>query len=995
MIKRPFFLLSLIWLSTGSLAAQQLYFFAPPIDSPNSHIGILDLQTCDTTILVRSSLYEYAFHADSTLYGARNDTLYKVSLENGGISYVADFGLAGQYADSLIGVQGMATMGNTVFVLFRGPAYNLGKYNVVTGITELVDPSFSGLISPAGPSGLTVRNGRLVSSNWSGGFYALDTTSLVNNELLYAHPDFEPFSNAIATFPVSCDSSRTFITNLWYLDTPEKEDIMEVNFATQSLELVCSHEFLISSLWAYEESLPPPCSISLDPDLDDSSAPRYAYRADTSCAGAPIPLVGEDLALLSEIGFIDSIRATLSGALDGPQESLSLGPADSLSITGNGTHSLLLRPALGTPSLERWRDALRALGYYNTAAPLPTFGQRQVTLLAYAAGNAADTATTLIPIFNTTPPAGAGGSLALCPQDSSFSLFGALQGAPAPGGAWQPGNGTFNPSADPPGDYLYITSGSGGCPGDTAAVRASLLPQPSFSLGPDTVLCQAESFLLQAPAGLAGYLWGGGSSGLSLAATASGTYWLQAANAEGCTASDTIVLTFSHFDSLLLDAAPVSCFGGNDGRVDASPVGGLPPYLFEWAGGAFTPPLAGLPAGAYAITATDANGCTQTASIAITQPEEIRAEESRQLCQGQAYSWQGYSLAADTSLCAVYPSAEGCDSTLCLSLSFLPAPSIGLPDTASFCEGQTLTLSAGQHAAYLWQGGSTSPALEVGQAGDYGVTVTGANGCTAADTASVTLRPAPGLWVQAIPPLCFGQANGAIIVDSVTNGLGPFVYQLEGLSPQGQPIFNQLPAGAYRLLLADAAGCRADTLLLLPEPPPFFADAGQDQTLQPGDSAQLSASTNAGLPAFAWSPPLGLSCADCPNPLASPPASQLYRLIVTDSLGCTASGEVLVALAPRPKVAMPNAFSPNGDGINDRLLPASGADGIRVLYFRVFNRWGAMVHEEESASIAELKGWGGAYKGEPQPIGVYAYALSLEWADGRREVLSGDVALLR
>ncbi|MCB0597381.1 MAG: gliding motility-associated C-terminal domain-containing protein [Lewinellaceae bacterium] len=996
MIKKLLLLFSLIWLSALFLPAQQLYFFAPPANnSDNSHIGIIDLQTCDTTIIVRSSLNALAFHADSTLYGVRKDTIYKVSLEDGSINYVADFGLAGQYPTDNIATYGIAAMGNTIFVLFGQPAYNLGKYNVATGATILVDPTFSGLNAPGGAAGLSVRNGQLISSNWGGGFYALDTTSLANNELLYPHPDFEPFSNAIATLPVNCDSSRTFITNLWYLDTPEEEDIMEVNFATQSLELVCSHDFLISSLWTYEESLPPPCALSLDPDQDDSTAPLYTYRADSSCAGAPISLVDDDLSLLSEIGFIDSIRIVLSGAPDGPLEFLSIGLVDSLNAVGSGTHSLLLRPAEGAPSLERWRGALSALEYHNTAAPLPTFGQRQATLLAYAAGNAADTALALIPIFNTTPPAGEDGSLALCPQDSSFGLFAALQGAPSPGGAWQPGNGLFNPAVDAPGDYLYITSGNGGCPSDTAAVRASLLPEPSFSLGPDTVLCQAESFLLQAPAGLGDLRWSDGSNGPSLTAATSGTYWLQAANAEGCAASDTIALSFSHFDSLLLSASPVTCFGGSDGAVSASPAGGQPPYAFEWAGGAFAPPLPGLPAGAYAVTATDAYGCTQAASIIVPEPAEIRIEESRQLCQGQEYSWQGYSLTADTSLCAVYPSAEGCDSTLCLALSFLPAPSIGLPDTASFCEGQSLTLSAGQHAAYLWQGGSTSPTLEVSQPGDYSVTVTETNGCTAADTASVSLRPAPGLWAQAIPPLCFGQAGGAIIVDSVTNGQAPFVYQLEGQSPQAGPVFNQLSAGAYRLLLTDAAGCRADTLLPLPEPSPFFVDAGEDQTLTPGDSVQLSPVTGAALPAFAWSPPAGLSCADCPNPVASPLASQLYRLTVTDSMGCMASDEVLVALAPRPKVAVPNAFSPNGDGANDRLLPVSGAENIRVAYFRVFNRWGAMVHGEEGALVAELAGWDGTYKEEPQPIGVYVYALSLEWPDGRREVLGGDVALLR
>jgi hypothetical protein len=116
----------------------------------------------------------------------------------------------------------------------------------------------------------------------------------------------------------------------------------------------CPLTFRATSAASRHELGPPPCALSLDPD---AGAPGLSYAADTSCALLPLPLLADSFRLESEIGYLDSLRLRLSGALDGAAEYLSLAAADNLAVEGSGTGSLLLRPALGRPSLEAWRAA--------------------------------------------------------------------------------------------------------------------------------------------------------------------------------------------------------------------------------------------------------------------------------------------------------------------------------------------------------------------------------------------------------------------------------------------------------------------------------------------------------------------------------------------------------------------------------------------------------------------------------------------------------------
>ena len=97
-----------------------------------------------------------------------------------------------------------------------------------------------------------------------------------------------------------------------------------------------------------------------------------------------------------------------------------------------------------------------------------------------------------------------------------------------------------------------------------------------------------------------------------------------------------------------------------------------------------------------------------------------------------------------------------------------------------------------------------------------------------------------------------------------------------------------------------------------------------------------------------------------------------------------------------PRVYVPNAFSPNRDGTNDRFFPFGGSD-VRVIYnFQVYGRYGQLLYAvSDLLPNAAGSGWDGRFRGEAMPPGVYVWRAELEFVDGRREVYAGDVTLVR
>jgi gliding motility-associated-like protein len=173
-----------------------------------------------------------------------------------------------------------------------------------------------------------------------------------------------------------------------------------------------------------------------------------------------------------------------------------------------------------------------------------------------------------------------------------------------------------------------------------------------------------------------------------------------------------------------------------------------------------------------------------------------------------------------------------------------------------------------------------------------------------------------------------------------------------------------------------------------------MVSAGADQEVLPGQPVTLSGSSSAAM--VQWLPEEGLSCPTCLSTNAEPMATQVYQLLATDSLGCTAMDEVQVTVLPASAYYLPNAFSPNGDGRNDTFGPLPARPGIEAAQFRVFDRWGGLIFERSNLPLEDGRlFWDGQVRGESAPAGVYVWVLQVRLPNGRAEQVQGEVLLLR
>lgn len=160
------------------------------------------------------------------------------------------------------------------------------------------------------------------------------------------------------------------------------------------------------------------------------------------------------------------------------------------------------------------------------------------------------------------------------------------------------------------------------------------------------------------------------------------------------------------------------------------------------------------------------------------------------------------------------------------------------------------------------------------------------------------------------------------------------------------------------------------------------ADAGPDVTIIQGRPAELRAS---GGVSYQWEPAASLSNANVANPVARPDVTTTYTVTITTEEGCTATDEVTVTVIPA--ITAPNAFSPNGDRVND-VWEIENIQNYPDARVEIFNRWGNQIFN----STGYATPWDGTYNGESLPVATYYYIIYLNSSE---KPISGHVTIIR
>ncbi|HRI59957.1 MAG TPA: T9SS type A sorting domain-containing protein, partial [Saprospiraceae bacterium] len=427
--------------------------------------------------------------------------------------------------------------------------------------------------------------------------------------------------------------------------------------------------------------------------------------------------------------------------------------------------------------------------------------------------------------------------------------------------AWTgPNNFTSNqedPNVNIPGDYnLTVTWGTNGCISTATATVVQNITPPTVSIAtPAHLNCNNSTVQINATASSQGpnftYLWTttngnivSGATTLTPIVNAAGTYNLLITNStNGCTTTGNTTVIQSPPVTAAASATNVSCNGGANGTATATGGGGAGNFTFAWSNGGTTATISNLPAGTYTVTIADSETCTATATATVTQPAVLLANAS-----------------------ATGETSNGANDGTATA-----APTGGTPAYS-----------------YLWSNNATTATIINLAPGNYTVTVTDVNGCTAVQTVTVnSFNCNISATIASTNITCNGANNGTASV-SVSGATPPVSYTWS--NGENTPSIDSLPAGSYAVSILDGNGCPATLSVSITEPPVLSANA----TATAETSLNANDGTATAQPAGGTSPYTYLWSNDSTTSTITGLAPGSYSVTVADANGCTSVQTVIV-----------------------------------------------------------------------------------------------------
>ena len=356
-----------------------------------------------------------------------------------------------------------------------------------------------------------------------------------------------------------------------------------------------------------------------------------------------------------------------------------------------------------------------------------------------------------------------------------------------------------------------------------------------------------------------------------------------------------------------------------------------------------------------------------------------------------------------TAAISVTPSTSFCPgASVAFFITVYPTPAVTAGNDRIVCIGSSLQLSANGASQYTWTPSTwlsctncPNPAATPLDSIKYVVQGVSSFGCMANDTVSLNVIKPFQMLVTPNDTLCIGEstnlrASGANnYLWSPPSGLN----RTDIADPTATPNTTTL----YRVVGYDGHNCFTDTnfIRIIVGPKPTL-NIGPDLTLSTGSTVHLNPVTQNGpIINWSWTPSAGLSCTNCPTPILTVKDNSYYVLSVTNNYGCITNDTIFIfVFCKNAQVFIPNAFTPDGDGLNDVLMVRG--KGIFIKTFRIFNRWGELVFEKTNFNPNDLQyAWDGKVRGVPATPDVFVYTADVICDNGIVYTYKGNTTLLK
>lgn len=561
---------------------------------------------------------------------------------------------------------------------------------------------------------------------------------------------------------------------------------------------------------------------------------------------------------------------------------------------------------------------------------------------------------------------------------------------------------------------IYALAGcAAGNPSDSTTIQ--LRDYDTLGINPpDTsFICKGSPVQLAASAGYSIYLWDADPTlsstiirnPIAIPVADPTTYYCTATEGT-CNARDSVMIKWKRL--YLTSSLGVNCKNDATGEISVSRgPGWLSPVMFSLNNNAYQPDsvFLNLPAGLYSIKIKDATGCIDSLNITVSQlfPDLVISNTATNpaSCSGNAdgsvtitaaggngpylYSIDGINFQASNifNVSAGTKTITVKDNNNCITAQNIVIPvnntvTLVAGSNTTICEGKTYQLDPISNGTnFTWTPAATlSNAAIINPIATPVITtkyfITATTGiCSRIDSITVFVNPAPKPAAGADATVCYKK-------NKQLNGSGGVSYLWTPATFLNDPtIFNPLVMApdasiTYSLAVVDANGCNSlkDDSVSITVTAPALLYVGNDTTVAIRQPLQLFSSdvNNSGFTAYSWSPVYGLN-----NPFGADPIAVLdrditYHVYAATAAGCEAFDTIKIKVYQGPELYVPNAFTPNGDGLHDVLKVK--AVGMREFhFFRIYNRFGELLFTTADPN----KGWDGTVKGKLQNLGTYVW----------------------
>lgn len=348
----------------------------------------------------------------------------------------------------------------------------------------------------------------------------------------------------------------------------------------------------------------------------------------------------------------------------------------------------------------------------------------------------------------------------------------------------------------------------------------------------------------------------------------------------------------------------------------------------------------------------------------------------------------------------VVGNANGCKDSLVGNFEVHDLPTISAGGDTIICAGDYAQLQAIGAVEYRWTpvdllscADCPNPLAHPSRPTEFTVIGTDEHGCSDTDQVIIEIKTHVEAEASGGGEICLGEsrllkASGASLYQwSPSESLS----QAQGDSTTAQPATST----RYRMVAYEGS-CVPDThyLEVTVHPLPEVEASGSVRTVA-GKEVPIQAQGK-DIERFLWSPSSSLSCEDCSSPQARPLKTTRYTVTVFNEFGCQDSSSVTIEVfCDQSQIFVPNTFTPNGDGQNDRFYPR-GIGLAQARIFRVYNRWGEMLFEARNIAFNDaVSGWDGRFQGRELNPDVFVWFLEAECESGEVIQLKGDISLVR